>query len=379
MKKRYIILILLFFYAFNNCLSYSYINTTIEKIELNNLSFEFESKVKLSSVIATEEDTLLDTSTLGEQVYEDDTYIIRYTVEDKTPPLILGGNKSTTVGKKINLVNKFLCGDNLDDTPNCYVEGEYDINTVGTYKLTYVAISIITSPTFNPALSAGESLTIFVNTTPDNSKRTLTSLSTYIKKYKNKNTMIGIDVSAWQDDIDWKKAKADGVEFAMIRIGFGHTSKGELKLDNWYTNNIKKAKENKVKVGLYFYSYASSEEEAREQAKWIIKKLDGEKLDLPIAFDWEDWSSFNSYKVSFRTLTNIAYAFIDEVEKAGYKGIIYGSAYYLKNIWGDFDDRWVAYYTNNNDFSKKYSMWQITSSGKVKGIDYPVDINILYK
>ena len=377
MKKNYILLFLFFVFVINNCFLYYYKDNTPYKEEINDLSFGYESKVKLNSIIETDEDVVLDTSSLGNKTYENDKYIINYKVEDKTPPLILGGNVSVTVNKKVNLVNKFLCGDNLDDTPNCYIEGEYDFNTVGTYNLKYIAIdSNNNKSTKKFKLKVKPQSNNNSSTQPQKPK---TKLSEYIKKYKTKNTSIGVDVSAWQDDIDWAKAKKDGVEFAMIRIGFGHTSKGEIKEDNWYSNNIKKAKEQGIKVGLYFYSYASNEKEARDQAKWIIKKLNKEKLDLPIAFDWEDWSDFNSYKVSFKTLSSIADAFIDEVNKGGYDGMLYGSAYYLKNIWKSNQNTWLAYYTNNNDYSGKYSMWQLTSSGGVDGISGYVDINVLYK
>ena len=182
-----------------------------------------------------------------------------------------------------------------------------------------------------------------------------------------------------QDDIDWKKVKNNGVEFAMIRIGFGHTNSGEIKLDNWYKNNIKKAKEQGIKVGLYFYSYASSIKEVQEQTKWILDTLDHEQLDLPIAFDWEDWGDFNSYKVSFKKLNDIAKTFISDIEKEGYTGMLYGSAYYLNRIWDNYDKIWLAYYTDNNDYEKPFMMWQLTSTAEVNGIDGSVDVDILYK
>ena len=150
-------------------------------------------------------------------------------------------------------------------------------------------------------------------------------------------------------------------------------------MDKQFQNNLKGAKEAKVPIGLYFYSYAKTKKDAEDQANWIVKQLNGQKLDLPIAFDWENWNSFNKYGVSFKTLSDIAQTFIDTVEKHGYKGMLYSSAYYLKNIWDDFDNTWVAYYTSNNDFSKPYIMWQLSSSGQVDGISGSVDMDILYE
>lgn len=85
------------------------------------------------------------------------------------------------------------------------------------------------------------------------------------------------------------KSKKAGVEFAMIRIGFGHNSKNKIVMDNQYKKNIVNAKKAGIPVGVYFFSYAKSVEEAREQAKYIVDVLDGETLELPIAFDWENW------------------------------------------------------------------------------------------
>ena len=358
-------------------------------IVISDLVFEYDSKVLISDVLELDVEGYLDTEKLGTNsrtvIHEDKDYIINYEVVDTTPPIIMGGTtKKTYIGEKINLVNKYLCGDNHDTKPKCYIEGEYDINTKGTYKLKYVAedisgnktsknikLKVIEKPTntgSNSSSSSSSSSTIKT-----------TKLSKYIKKYKKENTKIGIDVSAWQDDIDWKKAKKDGVEFAILRIGFGHTNANELVLDKWFKNNLKKTKEENIPIGLYFYSYAKTKEQARSQAQWIIKELNGQKLDLPIAFDWENWNSFNKYNVSFKELSDIADAFIEELENNGYQGMLYSSAYYLNHMWRDFDNTWVAYYTDNNDFSKPYIMWQLSSKGKVDGIIGPVDIDVLYE
>ena len=317
-------MVLFIILGLNNFLLYEHIVTKDLKI-IRDLVFEYDTKPLIKDTTMDETEGIFDTSKLGEQLYIDDHYYIKYKVVDTKKPLILGGNtKTTTLGKEIKLVDKFLCGDNYDDEPKKTIEGEYDINKVGSYKLTYKAedssgnieTKEFTLKVVEPSNDSS---------TPSEVKRT--PLKTYIKKYKNSKTSIGIDVSAWQDDIDWKKVKNDGVEFAMIRIGFGHTNAGEIKLDNWYKNNIKKAKEQGIKVGLYFYSYASSIKEVKEQTKWILETLNHEPLDLPIAFDWEDWGDFNSYKVSFKKLNNIARTFIEEVEKEGYTGMLYGSAY----------------------------------------------------
>ena len=375
MKNYYFIFIFLIF-GFNSFMLYS----NVEKKDLtilSNLTFEYDSKIYLKDITTTNSQNTLDTSKLGSNVYIDDDYYIKYNVVDTTKPLIIGSTtKTTTLGNDIDLVNKYLCGDNHDNEPKCYIRGKYDINKIGKYNLTYVAEdksgNIKTKDIILNVIEKSNS-----ENRSDNEVK-LTPIKDYIKKYKNEKTKIGIDVSAWQDDIDWSKVKKDGVEFAIIRIGFGHTNKGEIKLDNWYLNNIKKAQEQNIDIGLYFYSYAKNEKEVKEQVDFIVNTLDHQKIQLPIAFDWEDWSDFNSYKMSFKKLNDLANTFIEELYKNGYEGMLYSSAYYLNNIWKDYDKTWLAYYTNNNDFKKDYMMWQFTSTGQVNGINGAVDLNVLY-
>ena len=95
----------------------------------------------------------------------------------------------------------------------------------------------------------------------------------------------------------------------MIRVGTRDIN-NNFVLDPKFKQNIERALSASLDVGIYFYSYASNLEEAREDARWVIKNIEGYKITLPVAFDWEDFKSFNSYKVSFNKLTNIAYAYL---------------------------------------------------------------------
>ena len=97
----------------------------------------------------------------------------------------------------------------------------------------------------------------------------------------------GIDVSAHQGEIDWEQAKEAGVEFAMIRAGYRSYADGSLKEDDWFKANLKGAKKQKIKIGVYFFSQAITVEEAIEEAQFVVDLLDGQKLDMPIAFDME--------------------------------------------------------------------------------------------
>lgn len=398
-KKMLIICLLLLILVGCSKNNNEYIDNSNTKVILSgNLSFEYASKVRLYDIVKiedgkiTSDNLLLDTYNLGKnkiivnyKTYNNrDKYkVVEYDVVDTTKPLVLiSSSYSTTKGSNVNLVNKALCADNYDKRPNCRVEGEYDVNKVGTYNLKYIATDSsnnTTSKSFKLVVKEKPKKTN--NTSNASTKKSSVNIKDAIKKYKNENTMIGVDVSTWQDTIDWEKAKKAGVEFAMIRIGFGHNSKNKIVMDNQYKKNIVNAKKAGIPVGVYFFSYAKSVEEAREQAKYIVDILDGETLELPIAFDWENWSKFNSYNISLTDINLIADTFINEVTKHGYQGTLYSSKYYLENIWNvGTKDTWLAHYTSEkSSYSKPYSMWQFSSRGKVDGIDALVDLNVLYK
>ena len=357
----------------------------------DNLVFNYNEKIYASDIVSLENATLingnaqLDTTVLGEKEikikYKNDRetfiYIVKYTVVDRVPPVIMGSSVHTFLkGAIVDLVDTMLCGDNYDKRPICYIEGEYDINKVGEYNLKYIAVDSSQNKTEKDyKLVVKKSIS-----ERNDSSATSLPVKDIISKHKNDNTMIGIDVSSWQGEINWGKVKASGVEFAMIRIGYGYNSNNELVFDSKFKNNLKNAKAAGIKVGLYFYTYAKNKSEAVNQARWIVNALESEPLDLPIAFDWETWTRFNSYRISFTDLNNIAEAFIKEVEKNGYNGMIYGSCSYLERIWDLKEYKtWLAHYTTQTDYTKDYYIWQLSNTGKVDGINGYVDLDILYK
>ena len=200
-----------------------------------------------------------------------------------------------------------------------------------------------------------------------------------IKEHKKENTKIGIDVSKWQEKIDWEKVKSSGVEFAIIRVGYQTKYDGEYIIDPYFKENIEGAIKVGLPVGIYFYSYAKTEKQAIEQAEWIKEQISGYEISLPIAFDWESWTSFNSAGMSFNTINKIANAFLDKLVDSGYKGMLYGSKTYLINIWKPTKhDTWLAHYTNKTNYDGDYSIWQMCDTGKVNGIKGNVDIDIMY-
>lgn len=188
----------------------------------------------------------------------------------------------------------------------------------------------------------------------------------------------GIDVSKYQGNINFKKVKNAGIDFAIIRIGYGRY---ESQKDSKFENNYEGFTNQNIPVGVYLYSYAKSIADAKKEAEVTLKWLNGRKLNLPVYYDIEDKSQTNLGK---NTLTNMCITFCDVIEKAGYSAGVYANKYwfttYLDNSkLSDKYTIWVAQYNNTNTYGGKYDMWQYTSSGKVNGISGNVDMNILYK
>lgn len=381
MKKKYLIIIISILVIISAIIIFITIKNKRVIYNYNNLVFEYNQKVKISDIIPIRNDNYLDTLTLGKRKiqYSQDKYIynINYSVVDTTPPLVLINNNYTyEIGDKDNLNKRILCADNYNKKPNCYIKGNYDFNNTGIYKLKYIATDSNNNKT-------EKDFTVTIKEKSKNKKtpqKSNLNIKDVIKKYKNDNTMIGIDVSAWQGDIDFNNVKDENVEFAMIRVGYGYNSENENILDKRFYDNFAKAKESNIKIGLYFYSYAKSEKEAISQADWIVNKLNKQNIDLPIAFDFEDWQNFNSYNLSLTDLNNIAQAFMNRIEKHGYKSMLYGSYYYLQNIWDTQNKNiWLAHYSDKTDYPNDYQIWQLSNVGKVNGINTDVDINVLYK
>lgn len=397
-KKRKIIIISVIFgillLSIGGYFIYRFIRVKTAKIEIKlveNLDADFADTLRVSSFIESingkiVDDYYLDTDSLGKkkvnfQYVNDDGIKLKYSYEinvvDKEAPLIwLGKSYNVTKSSEDNLLEKIMCGDNYDKNPVCVIEGDYDLNSVGSYKLVFKA-------TDSNGNTSEKKFMLNVNEPSDNKGRngvkTVTEFSDVIKNYKNDNTQIGIDVSKWQGDIDFSKLKNAGVEFVIIRVGSSNGINGENFVDSKFVQNIENANSVGIPVGVYFYSYANSVDRAVSDAKWIIDQIKDYKVELPIAFDWENWGSFNKYELSFFGLTNMAKKFMDTVKSSGYDAMLYSSKTYLENIWMSVDyPVWLAHYTKNTNYTGDYSYWQLCSNGRVDGINGDVDIDIRY-
>lgn len=303
--------------------------------------------------------------------------IIDYNVVDTTKPIILLSNAySLYVSDDKDLTQSILSADNYDKNPHREIIGEYDIDTPGSYYLTYK----VTDSSGN---TESVPFTLYIKEKPsDNSnnyEKSHTDFSDIYSLYKTDSTKIGIDVSKWQGEIDFTKVKNAGAEFVIIRIGTGLGFKKEYVIDKYFKQNIENARKAGLKVGVYYYSYATTKDEAKSEAKWVIETLGGTSLDLPIAFDWESFSYFNGLGMSLYDLNSVASTFKSIIEKHGYKYILYGSKYYLNNIWNEDAPVWLAHYTSKTNYEGKYMLWQLCEDGKIDGINGDVDIDILYE
>ena len=374
---------------------YSYLRIKYAKIEVtlvDDMTLEFNDKKKVSDYIKSIngkiiDDYIIDSSTLGEknidfEFINDDNIKVKYSydisvVDTVSPVIWLNDSYYVTKGSKDTLLEDILCGDNYDNKPKCEIIGEYDLNTINNYQLTFKA-----TDSSNNVTTKDFVLKVYEpkKSSTSSSKVNYTMFNDIKEKYKKEDTKIGIDVSLWQGDIDFKKLKDSGVEFVFIRVGYMKGTKGERVLDSKFKQNIYNANKYDIPVGIYYYSYASNKEEAKQDAKWVLKQIKNYDVSLPIAFDWEDFADYNSYNLSFYNLTSMADEFIKEVNKKGYKGLLYGSKNYLEKIWlSNSHDTWLAHYASSTNYQGKYSYWQITDTGKVDGINGTVDIDIYYK
>lgn len=187
----------------------------------------------------------------------------------------------------------------------------------------------------------------------------------------------GIDVSVHQGNIDWKKVKSDGIDFAIIRAGYGRLSSQK---DKQFENNYAGCKANGIPVGAYWYSYALSVDEVRKEAAACLKSIQNKTFEYPIFFDIEHKTQL---ALSDNLLQKIAIAFCEELEKAGYWVGIYSYKYFLEsNFTPELLNRyavWVAHTgVAQTNFKYPYGMWQYSHTGKVNGIRSNVDLNYAY-
>ncbi len=359
---------------------------------IDDLNIEAGKYIKLRDLISNlngteEENFIINTSKCGENIItfkykcphgieHEKTFTIN--IKDTIAPKILSDDSYTiTKGSTEDLTKKIFAVDNICGKLKTKIIGDYNTNKVGNYNVIFSA----KDDNNNESLKNVTFKVIEPKETSDN-KTTNNKLeyTDIVKEHKNKNTKIGIDISGYQKDIDWDILKARGIEFAFIKIGYQEGFGGQLGYDSRFERNMREANRVGIPVGGYFFSYAKTPDEIKEQTKFISEGLSKYKVDLPIYFDWEDWSDMNRQELSIYDMNLMAHVFDEEIQKYGYNSGLYSSAYYLKNIWNgeEFNNIWIAQYNNEVTYKGKYYIWQRCDYGHIEGIDGSLDIDIMY-
>ena len=193
---------------------------------------------------------------------------------------------------------------------------------------------------------------------------------------------LGIDISQYQGDIDWAQVKAAGFDFVFIRVGTRGYESGSIYEDERWAENLKEARAAGLDAGVYFFSGAVSEQEAEEEADYIIEKLNGEPLELGIVLDVETIGSGTSRHddLSAEQYTANTSAFCERVKAAGYNPIVYSNIFWEATHYdmtkiGNYDV-WYADYMTTPQTPYMYRFWQYTDSGTVPGINGSVDLDV---
>ena len=199
-----------------------------------------------------------------------------------------------------------------------------------------------------------------------------------------KLTRFGIDVSQFQKAIDWQTVKEAQVEYAFIRVGARGYVTGEIYEDETFAANLNGAKSVGMDVGVYFFSQAVTEQEVIEEADYVLSKLQGMPLELPIVYDFELPADpeARGHNLSNEELILQAQRFLEHIEQNGYKGMLYANPqlYPIYESAG-LTERWPIWYAEYETESPQYcdlDIWQYSDTGEIPGIDdHHVDLNLM--
>ena len=211
---------------------------------------------------------------------------------------------------------------------------------------------------------------------------------THQNRFSGISKVYGIDVSYYQGNIDWKKVKNSGVEFVIIRVGYrGYGSAGTLVEDPKFKTYLDGATKAGLKVGVYFYTQAITTAEAKAEAKFVLDRIKGYSLQMPVYYDIEsvdyDTGRLDSAGLSKAQKTALCTAFCDTIIKSGYSAGVYANYtwlnYYIDGAGlGRKYPIWLAHYTSNTNYDQRMDMWQYSGSGTVSGISAYTDVNVWY-
>lgn len=212
--------------------------------------------------------------------------------------------------------------------------------------------------------------------------------------FETEEVTVGIDVSEFQGNIDWKAVADTGIDFVMVRVGYRGMSNGKIVEDACAKYNMQEAEKYGLKIGAYFFSTAVTEQEAKEEAEWVCEVISGYPITYPVAYNCEGFASADSRQngLTVEERSGLADIFLQTIEKNGCTGMFYAAKNELVgNAQWDAEAlalkyrTWVAQYTDvawpqkeKPDYTGVYAMWQYTNRGKISGIKNAVDFNVAY-
>ena len=286
----------------------------------NNLTFQYDEEIYLYDTITIidgnilSENYLLNTNELGKKeieiTYKDSnrwkhTYKYSYEVVDKIAPL-LSVSKNLYIGvgnKEEEILKNAFWGDNCDREVEVTINGEYDLDTIGNYP-----VEIIAKDDSNNKASTNSIIHVYQPKNNNNNKKNNNNnkngidIKYFINNYKTENTTIGLDISEFQVITDFNAIKQAGVDFVILRIGFGPKSDYSFVTDNRFEEYYKGAKEAGLKIGAYIFSYATTVDEVEYEVNYVLDMLKDKEIDLWVSYDWENWKDFKYAKMSFTDL-----------------------------------------------------------------------------
>ncbi|MBR2802511.1 MAG: hypothetical protein IKE21_08040 [Erysipelotrichaceae bacterium] len=297
-------------------------------------------------------------------------------VRDTEAPVVFrsGNGAVFQVGEEFDANAIMSYGDNADPRPVLELSGKVDTSEPGEYSLYAVltdASGNVTDWELNVTVTDEEP----EPSEPDDSYY---AFEEFRADHGGPGRKLGIDISNWQGDIDFRAAKAAGCEFVIIRVGYSF--QGELTVDKRFHQNLDGAKAAGLPVGIYLFCYDNNEEDLRKSLEQVYQELGDTALELPVVFDWENFGNYQEYEVSFQQLNHLYDVFAKDAESRGYQAMLYGSKYYLQSVWNHTDTRpvWLAQYASRPTYNGPYEIWQVSEKGKLDGVPERVDLDILY-
>ena len=343
--------------------------------ESDELTAQSENDPSTTDTLVADENTDFIEESLALSASETTPAETETVIEDHQAPVFLAFDSApqVEVGKEFD-IHKFMgYADDVDRDVAMEVSGTVDTSTEGTYP---VKITL----TDDAGHTTSKSMDVKVVTTKSKSggNSKTENFSDFINTYKTEETSVGIDISRWQEAVDFEKVKNAGCEFVYMRIG--GLDDGELYTDRYYQANIAGAKAAGLKIGIYWHAEESTPEEVKKSVEYLCNVLGGEPVDYPIAYDWEDFMNFERYGMNLQDINDCFTAFANEMHARGFSACLYGSKNYLENVWTNETNQhiWLAHYTSSTSYAGEHFMWQHSCTGRIDGVNGDVDLDVLY-